>query len=317
VTELSSKDLLGIEDLSKGEIELILSTAESFAEVATRTIKKVPTLRGRTVVNLFLEPSTRTRTSFELACKRLSADVINISGPSSSAVKGESLKDTAKTIEAMHPDVVVVRHSAAGSARMLADLMAASIVNGGDGSHEHPTQALLDTFTIKKHLGRVAGLHVGIVGDIAHSRVARSNIAALTKLGARVTVIGPPTLMPTCIEELGVRVSYDFDKAIGDLDVIYLLRIQLERQGRALFPSLREYSSLFGLNVRRLSLAKESAIVMHPGPMNRGVEISGEVADMDRAVITDQVANGIATRMAVLYLLVGGGETESAADQGR
>lgn len=317
MTQLASKDLLGIQELSKDEIELVLSTAESFAEVATRTIKKVPTLRGRTVVNLFLEPSTRTRTSFELACKRLSADVINISGSSSSAVKGESLKDTAKTIEAMHPDVVVIRHSAAGSAKIVADLMEASIVNAGDGSHEHPTQALLDAFTIKKHLGRIEGLHVGIVGDIAHSRVARSNIAALTKLGAKVTLIGPPTLIPTCIDQFGVGVSHHFDEVIGELDVIYLLRIQLERQGRALFPSLREYSGLFGLNVQRLSLAKKEALVMHPGPMNRGVEISGEVADMERAVITDQVANGIATRMAVLYLLVGGGEADAAVDQGR
>jgi len=311
---LQSKDLLGIQELSKGEIELILATADSFAEVATRTIKKVPTLRGRTIVNLFLEPSTRTRTSFELACKRLSADVINVSGSSSSAVKGESLKDTAKTIEAMHPDVVVIRHSAAGSAKMFADVVAASVVNAGDGSHEHPTQALLDAFTIKKHLGRVAGLRVGIVGDIAHSRVARSNIEALTKLGAKVTAIGPPTLMPAAVEQLGVDVSYHFDEVIGELDVIYLLRIQLERQGRALFPSLREYSSLFGLNARRLASAKPEAIVMHPGPMNRGVEISGEVADMDRAVIVDQVTNGIAVRMAVLYLLVGGGESDGAAD---
>lgn len=314
MAQLKSKDLLGIQELSRDEIELILSTADSFAEVATRTIKKVPTLRGRTVVNLFLEPSTRTRTSFELACKRLSADVINISGSSSSTTKGESLKDTAKTIEAMHPEVVVIRHSAAGSAKMLADVMDASVVNAGDGSHEHPTQALLDAFTIKKHLGKIGGLRVGIVGDIAHSRVARSNIFALTKLGAKVTLIGPPTLMPAAVERLGVGVSHRFDEVIGDLDVIYLLRIQMERQGRALFPSLREYSSLFGLNARRLELAKKEAVVMHPGPMNRGVEISGEVADMDRAVITDQVANGIAVRMAVLYLLVGGGEADGSAD---
>lgn len=312
--QLHSKDLLGIQELKKGEIELILSTADSFAEVATRTIKKVPALRGRTVVNLFLEPSTRTRTSFELACKRLSADVINISGSSSAAAKGESLKDTAKTIEAMQPDVVVVRHSAAGAAKMLADTMACSVVNAGDGSHEHPTQALLDAFTIRKHLGKIAGVHVGIVGDIAHSRVARSNIAALTKLGARVTLIGPPTLMPAAVERLGVNVLHHFDEIISELDVIYLLRIQRERQGRALFPSVREYSNLFGLNARRLRLAKQEALVMHPGPMNRGVEISGEVADTDRAVITDQVANGIAVRMAVLYLLMGGAEPDGSAD---
>lgn len=312
--QLRSKDLLGIQDLSKDEIELILSTADSFSEIATRTIKKVPALRGRTIINLFLEPSTRTRTSFELAGKRLSGDVINMSGSSSSAAKGESLKDTAMTIEAMNPDIVVIRHRAAGSAKMLADLMDCPVVNAGDGSHEHPTQALLDLFTIKRHLGKIAGLHVGIVGDIAHSRVARSNIEALTKLGAKVTLIGPPTLMPSGVERLGVDVSYHFDEVIGDLDVIYLLRIQLERQGRALFPSLREYSNLFGLNLRRLTLAKDDAIVMHPGPMNRGVEISGDVADLDRALITDQVANGVAVRMAVLYLLIGGGDPDGASD---
>lgn len=312
--QLRSKDLLGIQELGADEIELILSTADSFSEIATRTIKKVPTLRGRTIVNLFLEPSTRTRTSFELAGKRLSADVVNISGSSSATVKGESLKDTAMTVQAMNPDAVVIRHQAAGSAKMLADVMDCSVVNAGDGSHEHPTQALLDVFTIKNRLGKIAGLHVGIVGDIAHSRVARSNIAALTKLGAKVTLIGPPTLMPAQVERLGAGVTHSFDDVIGDLDVIYLLRIQVERQGRALFPTLREYSNLFGLNVRRLALAKPEALVMHPGPMNRGVEISGEVADLPRAVITEQVANGIAVRMAVLYLLVGGGEADSAAD---
>lgn len=312
--QLRSKDLLGIQELGADEIELILSTADSFSEIATRTIKKVPTLRGRTIVNLFLEPSTRTRTSFELAGKRLSADVVNISGSSSATVKGESLKDTAMTVQAMNPDAVVIRHQAAGSAKMLADVMDCSVVNAGDGSHEHPTQALLDVFTIKNRLGKIAGLHVGIVGDIAHSRVARSNIAAFTKLDAKVTLIGPPTLMPAQVERLGAGVTHSFDDVIGDLDVIYLLRIQVERQGRALFPTLREYSNLFGLNVRRLALAKPEALVMHPGPMNRGVEISGEVADLPRAVITEQVANGIAVRMAVLYLLVGGGEADSAAD---
>jgi len=291
---------------------LILSTADSFSEIATRTIKKVPTLRGRTIINLFCEPSTRTRTSFELAGKRLSGDVINISGSSSATVKGESLRDTANTIQAMSPDIVVIRHSAAGSAKMLADLMECSVVNAGDGSHEHPTQALLDLFTIRKHLARIEGLHVGIVGDITHSRVARSNILALGKMGARVTVIGPPTLIPKEVEKLGVRVSYDFDGVVGDLDVIYLLRIQKERQGRALLPSLREYSNLFGLSGRRLALAKEDALVMHPGPMNRGVEISGEVAELERSVVTDQVTNGVAVRMAVLYLLLGGGEADGA-----
>ncbi|RJQ54139.1 MAG: aspartate carbamoyltransferase catalytic subunit [Actinobacteria bacterium] len=309
---MRSQDLLGIEELTREEIELILSTADSFSEIATRTIKKVPTLRGRTIINLFCEPSTRTRTSFELAGKRLSGDVINISGSSSATVKGESLRDTANTIQAMSPDIVVIRHSAAGSAKMLADLMECSVVNAGDGSHEHPTQALLDLFTIRKHLARIEGLHVGIVGDITHSRVARSNILALGKMGARVTVIGPPTLIPKEVEKLGVRVSYDFDGVVGDLDVIYLLRIQKERQGRALLPSLREYSNLFGLSGRRLALAKEDALVMHPGPMNRGVEISGEVAELERSVVTDQVTNGVAVRMAVLYLLLGGGEADGA-----
>ncbi len=294
------------------EIELILSTADSFSEIATRTIKKVPTLRGRTIVNLFLEPSTRTRTSFELAGKRLSGDVINISASSSAAVKGESLRDTAKTIEAMNPDIVVIRHSAAGSAHMLAHLMACSVVNAGDGSHEHPTQALLDLFTMRKHLGSVEGLHVGIVGDISHSRVARSNILALNKMGAKVTLIGPPTLMPCQVERLGAEVSNDFDETIGSLDVIYLLRIQMERQGRALFPSLREYSNLFGLSMRRLEKAKKDVLIMHPGPMNRGVEISGDVAELQSSVVTDQVTNGVAVRMAVLYLLIGGGEADGS-----
>lgn len=306
--KLKSKDLLGIKDLAKEEIELVLDTAESFKEVSARAIKKVPTLRGRTIVNLFLEPSTRTRTSFELAGKRLSADVVNFSAKASSLVKGESLKDTAKTLEAMNADLVVMRHSAAGAAHFLAQITHLSVVNAGDGAHEHPTQALLDLFTIRERVKNVEGLKVAIVGDIAHSRVARSNIFALTKMGVEVILVGPPTLMPLEVEDLGVKVSYSLDDAILDVDVIYLLRLQLERQSESLFPSLREYSNLFGLNRERLSRAKKDVLVMHPGPMNRGVEISSEVADLPQAVITEQVANGVAVRMAVLYLLLGGAE---------
>lgn len=307
---LRGKDLIGIRELGREEIELILETAQSFKEISTRTIKKVPTLRGRTIINLFLEPSTRTRTSFELAGKRLSADVVNMSAKASSIVKGESLKDTAQTLQALSPDLVVIRHSAAGAAHMLADLMDCSVVNAGDGAHEHPTQALLDLFTIKEKLGKIEGLHVAIVGDISHSRVARSNILALRKLGARVTVVGPPTLMPVEIEKLGAEISYSLDEIISRVDVIYLLRIQLERQSESLFPSQREYATLFCLNRERLAKAKKDVVVMHPGPMNRGVEIASDVADMDRSVITDQVTNGLAVRMAVLYLLMGGGEGE-------
>lgn len=302
------KDLLGIKELDKEDIERILDTAESFKEVSARAIKKVPTLRGRTIVNLFLEPSTRTRTSFELAGKRLSADIVNFSAKASSLVKGESLKDTAQTLEAMNADLVVMRHSAAGAAHFLASITHLSVVNAGDGSHEHPTQALLDLFTIRERLKNIGGLKVAIVGDIAHSRVARSNIFALTKMGAEVILVGPPTLMPLEVEELGVKISYNLDDVILDVDVIYLLRLQLERQSESLFPSLREYSNLFGLNKERLSHAKKDVLVMHPGPMNRGVEISSEVADLPQALITEQVANGVAVRMAVLYLLLGGAE---------
>ncbi len=306
--ELKSKDLLGIKELSKEEIELILNTAESFKEVSTRAIKKVPTLRGRTIVNLFLEPSTRTRTSFELAGKRLSADVVNFAAEASSLVKGESLKDTAKALEAMNADLVVIRHSAAGAAHFLATITHLSVVNAGDGAHEHPTQALLDLFTIRDKLGRIEGLKIAIVGDIAHSRVARSNILALTKMGAEVTLVAPPTLIPVDIEEMGAAVSYNLDEVITDQDVIYLLRLQLERQNESLFPSLREYSLLYGLTKERLYQAKKDVLIMHPGPMNRGVEIASDVADMPQAVVTDQVANGLAVRMAVLYLLLGGAE---------
>ncbi|MFZ3062964.1 MAG: aspartate carbamoyltransferase catalytic subunit [Actinomycetota bacterium] len=306
--ELKSKDLLGIKELSKEEIELILNTAESFKEVSARAIKKVPTLRGRTIVNLFLEPSTRTRTSFELAGKRLSADVVNFAAEASSLVKGESLKDTAKALEAMNADLVVIRHSAAGAAHFLATITHLSVVNAGDGAHEHPTQALLDLFTIRDKLGRIEGLKIAIVGDIAHSRVARSNILALTKMGAEVTLVAPPTLIPVDIEEMGAAVSYNLGDIIADQDVIYLLRLQLERQNESLFPSLREYSLFYGLTKERLYQAKKDVLIMHPGPMNRGVEISSDVADLPQAVMTDQVANGLAVRMAVLYLLLGGAE---------
>jgi aspartate carbamoyltransferase catalytic subunit len=306
--ELRSKDLVGIKELSKEEIELILNTAESFKEVSARAIKKVPTLRGRTIVNLFLEPSTRTRTSFELAGKRLSADVVNFSAKASSLVKGESFKDTAKTLEAMNADLVVIRHSAAGAAHFLASITHLSVVNAGDGAHEHPTQALLDLFTIREKLGRIEGLKIAIVGDIAHSRVARSNILALTKMGGQVVLVAPPTLIPFDIEEMGATVSYNLDEVIADQGVIYLLRLQLERQSECLFPSLREYSLLYGLTKERLYQAKKDVLIMHPGPMNRGVEIASDVADMPQAVVTDQVANGLAVRMAILYLLLGGAE---------
>jgi aspartate carbamoyltransferase catalytic subunit len=292
--------------LTSDDIALILDVAESFKEISERPIKKVPTLRGRTIVTLFFEPSTRTRTSFELAAKRLSADTVNISKSTSAIVKGESIKDTAQTIEAMASDLVVIRHAASGSAALLAKYMECSVVNAGDGSHEHPTQALLDLFTIRQEFGTLNGLRVAIVGDILHSRVARSNIMALTKVGSEVIVVGPPTLIPKDIESLGVKVSHDLDSILPEVDVLYLLRIQLERQGEPLFPSLREYASLFGINKRRLQMAKPDLIVMHPGPINRGVEIAPDVADMPQAVITTQVTNGVAVRMAVLYLLLGG-----------
>jgi aspartate carbamoyltransferase catalytic subunit len=298
---------VSINQLTSDEISLILDMADSFREVSARPIKKVPTLRGRTVINLFFEPSTRTRTSFELAAKRLSADAVNISKSSSAVVKGESIKDTAQTLQAMAADLVVIRHAASGSAELLAKHMDCSVVNGGDGWHEHPTQALLDLFTIRQEFGTLQGLKVAIVGDIAHSRVARSNILALTKMGAKVIVVGPPTLIPKDIEELGVQVSHDLDSVIPEIDVLYLLRIQLERQGEPLFPSLSEYATLFGVDKRRLLMAKPDLIVMHPGPINRGVEIAPEIADMPQSVITNQVTNGVAVRMAVLYLLIGGG----------
>jgi len=306
------KHILGIEHLSKKDIELILNTAESFKEVNLRDIKKVPTLRGKTVINLFYEASTRTRTSFEIAGKRMSADTINISASASSVVKGETLEDTAKNIEAMNPDIIVIRHSASGAPHYLAKRLDCSIINAGDGAHEHPSQALLDLFTIREHKGKIEGLTVAIVGDITHSRVVRSNIYALNKMGATVRVAGPGTMIPPGIERLGVQVFHDINEAIKDADVVMMLRIQLERQGKTLVPTLREYSQFFGLNTENLKLAKPDAIVMHPGPMNRGVEISSYVADGLQNVILDQVENGVAVRMALLYLLAGSEEAREA-----
>lgn len=299
------KDLLTIAELSAEEIDLILTTAESLKEVGGRDIKKVPALRGKTVVNLFFEPSTRTRTSFELAAKRLSADVINFSPSTSSVVKGETLIDTARNIESMQADIIVLRHSSPGAAEHLARFVRSSVINAGDGWHAHPTQALLDVYTIKEKKGKIEGLIVVIVGDVAHSRVARSNIAALTKLGATVRIVAPPTMIPLAVERLGVTVFYRLDDALAGADVIMMLRLQRERLGQALLPSIREYATLFCLTSERLKLAKPDAIVMHPGPLNRGIEISPDVADSQAAVILDQVSNGVSVRMALLYLLSG------------
>ncbi len=304
-TRWKRKDLLGIAELEPAEIELVLDTAESFREVAARPIKKVPTLRGRTVLNLFFESSTRTRASFEIAEKRLSADNINFSSSGSSIDKGESLLDTALNLQAMAPDIIVIRHAHVGAPHMLARRLRSSVINAGDGAHEHPTQALLDAFTIRERFGRLAGLNVSIFGDIEHSRVVRSNIHLLTKLGAKVTVGGPRTMVPPAIATLGVRVVHSIEDAVRDADVVMMLRIQVERQSRMLFPSVREYAKQFGLNARRLELARPEAIVLHPGPMNRGVEIASDIADGKRSVILDQVANGVAVRMAVLYLCSG------------
>jgi aspartate carbamoyltransferase catalytic subunit len=297
------KDLLGLEDLTKEEIEFILSTAESFKEVSTREIKKVPALRGKTVVNLFYEPSTRTRVSFEVAAKRLSADVINIAAEVSSVKKGETLIDTGKNIEALKADIIVVRHNSSGAAAMLARHVNISVVNAGDGWHEHPTQALLDIFTLKEKLGRIAGLNVSIVGDIAHSRVARSNIWGLTKLGAKVLLCAPKMLIPEAIEEMSVAVTEDIDEALLRADAVNVLRMQFERDEEKAFPSPLEYFKKFGITKERLKKAKKNIIVMHPGPINRGVEISSEVADCTNSVILEQVTNGIAVRVAVLFLV--------------
>jgi len=306
------KDLLGIADLTTDEIHLVLETADAMREIAERPIKKVPTLRGRTVVNLFYEPSTRTRTSFEIAEKRLSADTLNIAVAASSVLKGETLVDTARNIEAMAPDMIVLRHASSGAGHLLARICRSRIINAGDGMHEHPTQALLDAFTIREHKQRIEGLKVVIVGDLLHSRVLRSNVLLLTKLGADVWICGPRTLVPPGMERLGVHVSNAVDEAVAGADVIMMLRIQQERMHGAFFPSLREYFNTFGMTAARVRRAKPDVIIMHPGPMNRGVEIASDVADGPYSVILEQVANGVAVRMAVLYLMAGV-EDETAA----
>jgi aspartate carbamoyltransferase catalytic subunit len=307
------KDLLGIADLTPDDIYRVLETADAMREIGQRPIKKVPTLRGKTVVNLFYEPSTRTRTSFEIAEKRLSADTLNVAVAASSVLKGESLVDTAMNLEAMSPDMIVLRHASSGACHLLSRICKSRIINAGDGMHEHPTQALLDAFTIKEHKKDIAGLKIAIVGDLLHSRVLRSNALLLTKLGAELWVCGPPTLVPPGIECLGVRVTTSVDEAVRDADVIMMLRIQQERMQGAFFPSLREYFNVFGMTTERVKLAKPDVIIMHPGPMNRGVEIASDVADGPYSVILEQVANGVAVRMAVLYLLAGGVEDEAAA----
>lgn len=305
MTTWNKHHLLDLNSLSKQEIELILETAKSFKEVSAREVKKVPALRGKTVVMLFFEPSTRTRTSFELAAKRLSADTINITASSSSMTKGETILDTARNIEAMNVDMIVVRHKSSGVPQFLAENLKAAVINAGDGCRAHPTQALLDMFTIKERLGRIEGLNIGIVGDILHSRVARSNILGMTKLGAKVTVCGPATLIPMCIEKMGVQVTYDIDAVLRQSDVLMLLRLQNERQQEKFLPSIREYVRVFGVTKERLKVAKKEMLIMHPGPTNRGVELSADVADGEHSVILEQVTNGVAIRMAVLYLLAG------------
>ena len=301
-----NRHLLSVADLDRDAATLVLDTAAEMAAVSGREVKKLPTLRGRTVVNLFYEDSTRTRTSFEVAAKRLSADVINFSAKGSSVSKGESLKDTALTLQAMGADAVVIRHSASGAAHRLSHWVDGSVVNAGDGTHEHPTQALLDAYTMRSRLNRLAGLKVAIVGDVLHSRVARSNVLLLDTLGAHVTLVGPPTLLPVGVESWPAEVSYDLDAVLGGVDVVMMLRVQRERMGDSYFPTTREYSRRYGLDARRMERLAEHAIVMHPGPMNRGMEIAPQVADSPRSTITEQVGNGVAVRMAVLYLLLGG-----------
>ncbi len=307
------KDLLSIADLTRDEIYLVLDTAEAMREIGQRPIKKVPTLRGKMIVNLFYEPSTRTRTSFEIAEKRLSADTLNIAVAQSSVLKGETLADTAMNIEAMQPDMIVMRHASSGAGHLLSRICKSRIINAGDGMHEHPTQALLDAFTIREHKKRLDSLKIAIVGDLLHSRVLRSNALLLTSLGAEVWVCGPPTLVPPGIQQMGVRVTHSIDDAVADADVIMMLRIQQERMHGAFVPSLREYFNTFGMTKARVANAKPDVIIMHPGPMNRGVEIASDVADGPYSVILEQVANGVAVRMAVLYLLAGGVEDEAAA----
>ena len=312
-----NKHLLSITQLSREEIVRILDTAESFREVGTRVIKKVPALRGRTVVNLFYENSTRTRISFELAAKRLSADVINFSTGGSSVSKGESLKDTALTLQAMGADAIVIRHSSSGAPYTLSGWVDASVLNAGDGTHEHPTQALLDLFTIREHFPVLEGVRIAIVGDVRHSRVARSLTLGMATMGGDVTLVGPPTLIPPEAPAWGAQVSHDIDAVLPKLDVCYMLRVQRERQRQQFFPSVREYSRLFGLSRTRVDALPEGALVMHPGPMNRGVEIASDVADLPRAVITDQVTNGIAVRMSLLYLMLGGDRNRGELEEAR
>lgn len=300
------KHLLDIESLSVEEILTVLDTARAFKAVGERAIKKVPALRGKTVINLFVEPSTRTRTSFELSEQRLSADIINFTAEASSLKKGETLKDTARNLEALNVDIIVIRHSASGAPHFLSRVLNASVINAGDGAHEHPTQALLDAFTIREHKGRIEGLNVTILGDILYSRVARSDIWCLTRLGAKVTLCGPSTLVPRAFEQMGCRVTHDVEEAIRDADIINLLRIQHERQRKTMFPSLGEYTSLFGLTKARLARTKPDALIMHPGPINRGVEIDSEIADSGRSLVLHQVTNGLAVRMAALFLITGG-----------
>jgi aspartate carbamoyltransferase catalytic subunit len=307
------KHLLDIESLSAAEIMQVLETARTFKQVGERAIKKVPALRGKTVINLFIEPSTRTRISFELAAVRLTADVINFTADVSSLKKGETLKDTARNLEALSADIIIIRHTAAGAPHFLARFLDAHVINAGDGAHEHPTQALLDTFTILEKKGRIAGLNVTILGDILYSRVARSNIWALTKLGAKVTLCGPATLVPRVFEEMGCRVTHKVDEAIENADIINLLRIQHERQRKTMFPSIGEYTALWGLTKERLEKTKPDVLIMHPGPINRGVEIDSQIADGTRSVVLDQVTNGLAVRMAVLFLINGGVDAQGAA----
>ena len=305
---IALKNILGTRGLGREDISTILNTANAFKEISTRQIKKVPTLRGRTVINLFFEPSTRTRTSFEIAGKRLSADVINITGSTSSAVKGENLIDTARNLEAMNPDIIVIRHACAGAAELISHFTESSIINAGDGAHEHPTQALLDLLTIQEHKGSLDGLRVVIVGDIAHSRVVRSNIFAMKTMGMDVRLVGPPTMIPFEIERLGVEVSHNLAEALRDADVIMMLRVQTERQNKFLLPSLREYSNLFCLTSEKLERAPEDILIIHPGPVNRGIEIALDVMQDERSLILDQVTNGVAIRMALMYLLLGGSD---------
>ncbi|MBI2059180.1 MAG: aspartate carbamoyltransferase catalytic subunit [Nitrospirae bacterium] len=307
MAQLSVKHLWGIEPLTKSDIRTIVDTAKSMKSVSQRAIKKVPALRGKTIVNLFLESSTRTRSSFEIAAKRLSADTLSFSATGSSLSKGETLADTARNLEAMAPDAIVIRHSASGAPVLLSKAVKAAVINAGDGSHEHPTQALLDLMTVEENKGPVEGMKIAIIGDIAHSRVARSNLFAFTRMGAVVWLCGPGTMIPREIDRLGARVTTDMDEAIDGADVIMMLRIQMERGSGTLFPSVREYAQMFGLNAQRLGKARKGAIILHPGPMNRGIEIASEVADGEASVILEQVENGVAVRMAVLYLLIGRG----------